>query len=124
MNSINVKATKTNPAVVYKKSGKLIIKGRSIPSDVKTFYQPLFDWADKLQTSKLTVEIDLEYMNSASSKKLLTLLKMFNANKHIQKLDVIWHYEEGDEEILASGQIFEKLLSRAVFRFKENKETA
>jgi len=61
-------------------------------------------------------------MNSASSKKLLYLLKVFDGNNNIQELSVVWHYDEGDEEILVSGQIFEKLLSKAKFIFEENKD--
>lgn len=122
MDPINIKATKSNPSVIYKNNGQLLIKGRSIPADVKAFYQPLIDWAGKLEEKKLTVDINLEYMNSASSKKLLYLLKVFDGNNNIQELSVVWHYDEGDEEILVSGQIFEKLLSKAKFIFKENKE--
>jgi len=122
MDPINIKATKSNPSVIYKNNGQLLIKGRSIPSDVKAFYQPLIDWAGKLEVKKLTVDINLEYMNSASSKKLLYLLKVFDGNNNIQELSVVWHYDEGDEEILVSGQIFEKLLSKAKFIFEENKD--
>jgi hypothetical protein len=123
MSFVNLKATRSHPAVTYK-GGKLLIKGRSIPSDVKAFYQPLIDWAGGLHVKKLTVDIDLEYMNSASSKKLFYLLKVFDNNKFIQEFSVIWHYDEGDEEILVSGQVFAKLLSKVDFRFKEKKEPA
>ena len=122
MNTINSKATATYPEVVFMKSGKLLIRGRSIPSDVKGFYQPLIDWATNLHIKNLTVDLELEYMNSASAKKLLYLLKILDINHDVQKLTVKWHYEEGDEESLISGQIFEKLLSRADFRYAEHKE--
>jgi len=117
MNTINSKATKTHPQVVFMEGGKLLIKGRSIPEDVKNFYQPLTNWAADLQIKKLIVDIDLEYMNSASAKKLLYFLKVLDTNKNIQKLIVNWHYEESDDENLLSGQVFAKLLTKADFRY-------
>ena len=43
MKTIEIKATSATPEVVYDKEGKLLIKGRSMPEDVKKFYQPLLD---------------------------------------------------------------------------------
>jgi hypothetical protein len=122
MNNINSKANATYPEVVYMQSGKLLIRGRSIPSDVKNFYQPLIDWATSLQIKSLIVDLEMEYMNSASAKKLLYLLKILDTNNDVQKLTIRWHYEEGDEESLISGQIFEKLLTKADFKYAEHKE--
>ena len=124
MSSINSKATATFPEVVFMKSGKLLIKGRSIPSDVRDFYQPLIDWASELKVKHLIVDLELEYMNSASAKKLLYMLKILDINRDVEKLTVRWHYEEGDEESLISGQIFEKLLTRAEFRYTLHREAA
>jgi hypothetical protein len=122
MNSINSKATATKPEVVFMKAGKLLIKGRSIPMDVKEFYQPLIDWANHLEIARLIVDIELEYMNSASAKKLLSLLKVLDNNNHVGKLTIRWHYEEGDEENLLSAQVFEKILTKANFKYSLHKE--
>jgi hypothetical protein len=113
MNNINSKANATYPEVVYMQSGKLLIRGRSIP---------LIDWATSLQIKSLIVDLEMEYMNSASAKKLLYLLKILDTNNDVQKLTIRWHYEEGDEESLISGQIFEKLLTKADFKYAEHKE--
>lgn len=112
-----IEATNTTPAVYYGEDKKLVIKGRSIIEDVMKFYQPLIDWAGMLAVDKLTVEIDIDFMNSASSKKLLNLLKVLDANNKIKKLNIHWRYEEDDEDALEQGQIFEELLLRAVFRY-------
>ena len=63
-------------------------------------------------------------MNSASSKKLLTLLKILDANNSIKQLSINWFYKEGDEEALESGQIFEEFLLKANFRYYEYREVA
>lgn len=112
-----IEATNITPAVYYGEDNKLMIKGRSIIDDVIKFYQPLIDWAGMLTVDTLTVEIDIDFMNSASSKKMLNLLKVLDANNKIKKLNINWRYEEDDEDALEQGQIFEELLFRPIFRY-------
>lgn len=121
MKPIVIDATNTTPAVYYGEDNKLVIKGRSIPENATKFYQPMINWAGTLEDNLLNVEINLEFMNSASSKKLLYLLKVLDANNYIKKLTVNWYYEEDDEETLEQGQIFEELMRKAVFRYHECK---
>jgi hypothetical protein len=123
MKTINTDATSSTPEITYGEGDKLVIKGRSLPEDVTTFYKPLIDWAVALQVNSLTVDINLEYMNSASSKKVLDLLKVLDANNHIKELTVNWFYEEGDEDALENGQIYEELLLKASFRYHQLNET-
>ena len=120
MNYLNLESTSTTPSVVFGEDRRLMIKGRSIPADVSSFYSTLIEWATGLQTDKVLVDIDLEYMNSSSSKKLLLLLKALDNNKAVGHLSVIWHYDKDDEDALVNGQVFEKSLPKALFRFSPN----
>jgi hypothetical protein len=124
MKTIDLNATHTTPSVRCVEDGKLLIKGRSIPSDVMKFYKPLIEWAGSLQVKKLTIDINLEYVNSASSKKLLYLLKILEANENIKKLTVNWYYERDDEDALENGKVLEKLLMKTHFRFHAYAEAA
>lgn len=124
MKAIDLNATNTTPAVHYGQDNKLEIKGRSIPEDVVKFYQPLFEWASSLEVSSLTVVINLEYVNSASAKKLLYLLKVLDANNHIKELYIKWYYEKGDEDALEDGQVFEEFLMKARFTYHEYADAA
>ena len=124
MKAIDLNATNTTPAVHYGQDNKLEIKGRSIPEDVVKFYQPLFEWASSLEVSSLTVVINLEYVNSASAKKLLYLLKVLDANNHIKELYINWYYEKGDEDALEDGQVFEEFLMKARFTYHEYADAA
>jgi len=124
MKTIDLEPTNSTPAVRFGEDGKLTIIGRSIPEDVMKFYQPLLEWAGELQIKSLMVEINLEYMNSASSKKILYLLKILDANNSIKELTVNWFYEEGDEDALEIGQVFEDLLLKATFRYNQLAEAA
>lgn len=116
MNPIDLKATNTTPAIVFNED-KLIIKGRSIPLSEAKFYDPYIEWARDIKMHKLSVDINLEYMNSSSSKKLLHLLRTFDDNMLIEELTICWYYEKGDDESYEQGKVFEKLMKNAKFRF-------
>jgi uncharacterized protein YqhQ len=119
MNNLIVESTINTPTIKFGTDGRLLMEGRSLPEDVAKFYQPLLEWATKLTCEVVKMDINLEYINSASAKKILELLKIFDANNHIKEFIVIWHYEKDDEDVLENGQIFEELLGRAVFRYQE-----
>lgn len=124
MNNLIIEPTSSTPAIRFTEDGRLLIEGRSLPENVMKFYTPLIEWASKLATQVVKLDINLEYLNSASSKKLLELLKVFDANNHITTLIINWHYEMDDEDCLESGQIFEELLIKAQFRYHEYSEAA
>ncbi len=119
MSTIFIEATHSTPAINFCSDGRLIIEGRSSPEDVNKFYKPLIKWIVDLNIESVKLDINLEYFNSGSAKMLLELMKKLDANKSIKSLIVNWHYEEGDEDALEAGQIFEDLVKRAQFRYQE-----
>jgi hypothetical protein len=119
MNNLVIQATNSTPAVEFRKEGKLFIEGRSLPENTLNFYQPLIDWAAKFKASQVNLDIYLEYLNSGSIKKLLELLKVFDANNLIKTFYVDWHYDQDDEDILENAQIFQEILRKAQFRYHE-----
>jgi hypothetical protein len=117
MDIIHIKATNSTPEIQYSEDGRLLIKGRSINEGGINFFQPLIDWAETLQIKILTVDINLEFVNSTSSKKLLILFKTLDTNKNIRKLLLNWYYAEGDEGSYQKGVAIQDLLHRTEFRF-------
>jgi len=124
MKSLSITPTNSTPDVVFNTDGKLSIAGRSLPENVELFYEPLEKWMAGLNAETVLFDIDLQYFNSASSKKILDLLKVLDANPKVKKIEIVWHYEEGDDDCLESGQIFEELLMRASFKYVEYAEAA
>jgi hypothetical protein len=122
MNNLTIAPTSSTPAIRFKTDGRMLIEGRSLPEDVSKFYAPLFDWANKLTAETVKLDINLEYLNSASTKKMLEFLKILDANSQIKTFIVNWHYESDDEDTLENGQIFEELLRKAQFRYHEYAE--
>ncbi|HJX70412.1 MAG TPA: DUF1987 domain-containing protein [Bacteroidales bacterium] len=124
MNNIFLEPTNNTPQVRFTTDGRLLLQGRSLPESVTKFYKPLIEWVGMLKTEVVKIDINLEYINSASSKKMFELLKILDANNCIKVLIVNWHYEADDEDALESGQIIEELLRKAEFRYHEYSEAA
>jgi len=122
MKEIIIEKTASTPAIEFYDDGRMLIEGRSLPEDVGKFYKPLLEWVTALKAETVKVNINLEYLNSASAKKLLEMLKSLDANNNIKNFIINWHYEEGDDDTLETGQIFEELLRKAQFRYLELSE--
>ena len=123
MDNINMEQTTSTPAVKFSTNGRLLIEGHSLPENVLRFYDPLIAWSRLLKAESVKIDINLEDRNRASSKKLLELLKVLDANSSVKSFMVDWHYESDDEDALESGQIFEEMLRKAEFRYLEYSES-
>jgi len=124
MESLSIIESNSTPEVIFNTDGKLSLAGRSLPEDVELFYAPMEKWMMELDAEKVLFDINLEYFNSSSSKKILDLLKVLDANMKVKTIEIVWHYEEGDDDCLESGQIFEELLMRSSFKYIEYAEAA
>jgi len=122
MKSINIEATSYTPAIRFGADGKLFIKGRSIRMNEMEFYEPLIKWVELLQKENVSIDVDLEYIDTGCSMLLYKLLKALDINKSIKKLIVNWHYEEIDFDALEDGQILQDSLKKARFVFHEHPE--
>ncbi|MBR4214649.1 MAG: DUF1987 domain-containing protein [Bacteroidales bacterium] len=116
MDSIDIEGTPKTPSVSFEAStGKLVIKGRSIPENSIEFYKPLVDWIDKYTAeAKGTVEVNmqLEYFNTSSSKCILDVFKKLENlhNKSVAEVIINWYYEEDDEDMLEAGEDYQSIL--------------
>ena len=74
-----LEASAKTPSVSFDPiTGKLELRGRSIPENSIEFYKPLIDWLDKYSGKPKTntiVNIQLEYFNTSSSKCILDVFK-------------------------------------------------
>ncbi len=115
MNPFSVGKTHNTPLINFDPEKKVLeMSGKSIPEDPQAFYRSLLDWVDQYTANpldKLTVNIRLEYFNTSSSKILFTIFKKFeNMPKAADKIEVNWYFEEGDYDLLESGEDYESLL--------------
>jgi hypothetical protein len=91
----------------YPDSDKLEVVGRSIPENPELIFRRLDEWITLHfeKNSGLNVAIQLEYINSGSSKYLYEILKRLTGFlKSGKKVEIKWLYEEDDEAMLELGE--------------------
>jgi hypothetical protein len=114
MNNLLIESTKKTPEVSFNVDGRLKISGRSIPEDATVFYDQLFEWVYyycQEPSEVITLDIELEYFNSGSSKAILHILRaLVDLSKKGRRLTINWYYEEGDEDIMERGEYYESIL--------------
>jgi hypothetical protein len=104
-------------------NGTLHLKGISIPENSMGFYEPIIEWVDKkidTNKSKFDIHIALEYFNTSSLKSLLNLIKKaLEKNNTAFKVNVNWHYDEDDEDMMFRGEEL-ALILRYPFNYIKN----
>jgi len=114
MEKLEFQPTQKTPYVLLDPAGKITFRGRSIPEDVSLFYEDILDWIVSYSTSPAShteVEIEMEYLNSGTSKYMLRLLKKLKeVDNNGYDLHIDWIYEEGDDDILERGEYYASIL--------------
>lgn len=114
MDNLLIASTKKTPEIAFNADGRFRISGRSIPEDASKFYDELFDWVYSYcrnPAESTTVDIELEYFNSGSSKALLHVLRVLaEYARQGNKLTINWYYEQGDDDIMERGEYYESIL--------------
>jgi hypothetical protein len=124
MGDLILSATVNTPQICFRNSGELLIKGRSLPEDVTTFYNPVLQWLRQFIAETVKLEIDIDYMNSSSTKKLLEIFKSIDKNSGVRNFYVNWLYDIDDEDALEKGLMMEEVMDKAIFIYQvsENAE--
>jgi hypothetical protein len=111
MENLVVQPTSNTPLVNFDaRSGRLLLKGRSIPEDPGEFYERILRWLDNYfdtTNHETELEFQVEYANSGSTKYILEVLK--NLQHHSSRgknIKVVWCYEEDDESIQELGELY------------------
>jgi len=114
MEELRISPTKNTPEVILNPQGIIRIKGRSIHENVTDFFEPIEDWISEYITVPAditSVDMNLEYFNSASAKVFIHILQKvtYVTLKH-KKFVFNWYYEDGDDDILERGEYFASVL--------------
>lgn len=115
MNNLILEGSSKTPSISFEISGRLELKGRSIPENSVEFYKQLVDWIDAYRTApapKTIVEVKLEYFNTSSSKCILDLFKKLELLHQDGKETIInWYYESDDEDMQEAGSDYKAILT-------------
>jgi hypothetical protein len=114
MEELRFAPTKYSPEIILNPEGIIKIKGRSIHENAAAFFEPVEKWLSEYLNSPAnvtSVDMFLEYFNSASAKIFISILQKITyvSLKH-KKFVINWYYEEGDEDILERGEYFSSIL--------------
>ncbi|HCY00763.1 MAG TPA: nuclear pore complex subunit [Bacteroidales bacterium] len=123
MESLYIEPTEFTPKIFFDiENSAFEISGFSRPENVIGFYKPILKWLEDyndnvlskntdFEKSILTLNLKMTYFNSASSKFLLdVMLEFMKFMSKGNKIEVNWYYEEGDDEILESGEEISDML--------------
>jgi hypothetical protein len=124
MEDLFIQGTDSLPTVTFKTIGELKLTGRALPEDAIKFFAPLLEWITGFSSEEINIEINLDYFNTSVSKQLLDLFKMIDKNPDNKTVNVKWMYEEGDDEMLESGDLYQELIPRFNFTFHKYAEVA
>jgi hypothetical protein len=122
MENLLIEGTDTLPNVEMDIKGRIKIEGRALPEDAIRFFKPILTWVSEYSGEMFDINVILEYFNTSVSKQLHNFFKILNNKPENINISVIWHYEEGDDEMLESGEIYEELFPRFNFKFNKYKE--
>jgi hypothetical protein len=122
MENLFIEGSDTLPTVELANNGLIKITGRALPENAFDFFYPMISWVKEFSADEISIEINLEYFNTAVSKQLYDFLKAIDENPHTKIINLKWFYEEGDDEILESGEIYEDLLPRIKFSYHQYNE--
>jgi len=111
MNNLEIKAAKgvrgfLSPDISLNPlSGECTLSGRSLMSNPRLFYNPVFDWLDEYEHSnsiELNWHIHITYFNSSSKKMLVVLFKRLYElqQKSNRQIKMNWYCLEEDTDLM------------------------
>jgi hypothetical protein len=99
---------KNCPGIVYyPDTNQLELIGRSIPENPELIFRRLDEWITQHfeKNKALNISVQLEYINSGSSKYLYEILKRLTGyGRSGNNVKMKWLYEEDDEAMLELGE--------------------
>ena len=121
-------ATKSTPRIFFDAENHVLeISGESYPENTAEFYGPLFTWLDKrldgVGDGRFTVNVELLYFNSSSSKILMNLFdRLEAAAENGRSVVVNWIYNRENENSPEYGAEFKEDLTTLEFNLVEKAE--
>jgi hypothetical protein len=124
MNRLEITEGGNTPHILFDpESGMFRIEGKSFPEDSKEFYRPVIEWLDGYKANlpaAFNLNFNLFYLSSSSiiSVKQI-LMKLIEFQSKGLKVEVIWNYDEDDDDIKKTGEDYMKI-TKLPFQFRVN----
>lgn len=115
MEKLHIDATDDTPEINFNPDeNTFIISDRSLPENAIEFYLPIFDWLLTYCSNpnkNTTFDFKLDYFNTASAKQIAKILLVLKNLSENNEVSINWHYKEEDNDMLASGLRYSKLIN-------------
>ncbi|MDM8564610.1 DUF1987 domain-containing protein [Candidatus Halobeggiatoa sp. HSG11] len=129
MDSWKTVATKYTPEIYFDANTNILgVKGESYPENITEFSSPLFSWLENylesLGEKTFTINIELIYFNSSSSKMLLDLFDLLEeeVNDNDKNIVVNWIFDIENDAAQEYGEEFQEDLEILPFNLVEKAE--
>ncbi|MDX9770357.1 MAG: DUF1987 domain-containing protein [Tenuifilaceae bacterium] len=118
MKPLKIEAAIDTPEIIFDPATNIFsISGISHPENAKEFYEEILDWLDEFyqeieakKGQKIIVDLNFKYINSSSYKYLREIMKkVANIKRNGVEVEVIWNYQEDDEDLLNEGMVLFEL---------------
>jgi len=110
MENLNIEETKYTPKIDLDTKGTISLVGKSYPENTFEFYEPMMKWIeDYFNTAAqpmTTVNMEITYFNSSSSKLFFDFFDLLEENSTDHKIDINWIYDEENESAEEAGEDF------------------
>jgi hypothetical protein len=109
-----VLASSETPEIHFSFSGKMEIIGKSVPEFGNDFWESAINWFNRYMMNpaeKTTFNLQIDYLNTSSSKYILQLLYRLNelTDKGLQA-EVVWGFHTNDIDMLEVGKDYEHMV--------------
>lgn len=125
MQDLIIEGAKSTPTICFRfQQRRLEIKGESYPENAAAFYAPVFSWLDaflaSLERAEVTVDLEITYFNSSSSKVLLDIFDLLEiAAGRNNPIIVNWRYHKDNDMALEYGEEFTEEVGAIQFNLVE-----
>jgi len=111
MENLTIAATRYTPKVTLDAGGVMAIIGKSYPENTFEFYQPVMEWLkayfENGAAEKSTVNMEIVYFNSSSSKLFFDLFDLLEtARRNGSQIEINWIYDKENESAQEAGEDF------------------
>ncbi len=113
MNPLIIYSTEDTPEIILDPAQNTFkISNISVPEDAYEFYRPVIEWIKEYAKNPLNqtiIDINLEYVNSASAKQIIQILLALEDFSKKSDITIRWYYEAIDEDMQLLGRRFNNL---------------
>ena len=111
MENLKIEKSNSTPEIDFRINGELAMTGVTYPEDAFKFYEPVTKWLkefkNNLPKNKVVMNVELDYVNTASLRILIDVINTVNSYKASNEVDIFWKYE--DEDNLEFGHDVERI---------------